>query len=266
MFSLRDVQGEFAAALLDPDRPVPAAITTRGGAPRERRFAVYRNNVVSSLIDALGAAYPAVRRIVGDQFFRAMAGIFVRTHPPRSPVMALFGADFPAFVEQFPPASRLPYLASVARVERAWREAYDAPDADPAPLDTLSRVPPEHVADTTLAVHPSLRIVRSRWAAGSLWHANVIESDQGDGSIDVPVTTAQDVLVVRPALDVDVRILPPGNGAFLSALIGGATLGEAASRAAAEMREFDLTGAIGGIFAAGTIVGIKENVEGNRTE
>jgi putative DNA-binding protein len=36
-------------------------------------YNVYRNNVTVSLIDALVAIYPAVQRITGGDFFRAMA-------------------------------------------------------------------------------------------------------------------------------------------------------------------------------------------------
>src|SRR3546814_5903028 len=65
-------------------------------------------------------------RIVGDEIFRAMARVYVASAPPHSPIMLDYGASFPDFIERFEPATTLPYLADVARIERAWIEAYHA--------------------------------------------------------------------------------------------------------------------------------------------
>ena len=67
-------QAAFAAALLDPQRPCPEGLFSANGADPASRFAVYRNNVQSSLINALADSYPVVLQLVGDEFFRAMAG------------------------------------------------------------------------------------------------------------------------------------------------------------------------------------------------
>jgi hypothetical protein len=91
----------FAAALDDPAVATPAMTHGRMGAPDARRFAVYRNNVAVGLIGAIEARYPVSRRIAGDDLFRAMARVFVRTHRPRTPVMIAYGAEFPEFVADY---------------------------------------------------------------------------------------------------------------------------------------------------------------------
>ncbi len=68
--SLRERQRNFASALLDPNMPVPAGLVGPDREPSEKRFNVYRNNVVVGLVETLRAAFPAVRRIVGDEFLR----------------------------------------------------------------------------------------------------------------------------------------------------------------------------------------------------
>jgi hypothetical protein len=112
------LRGEAAlrTAILDPGAPTPAGLADGAGRPATRRFAVYRNNVVASLSEALEVAFPAIAKLVGNGFFRAMAGIFVRAHPPRSPLMMLYGAEFPDFLATFAPVAHLPYLADVARL------------------------------------------------------------------------------------------------------------------------------------------------------
>ena len=89
-----DRQREFAAALLDPERPTPSGIIGPDGDVCPKRFAVYRNNVVMGLTEILKAAYPVARRLVGEEFFDAMAGIYVRAEPPRSPILSSTGGPF----------------------------------------------------------------------------------------------------------------------------------------------------------------------------
>ncbi len=145
---------EFAAAILDPDRPVPAGLIGPDGEPSAKRFAVYRNNVVAGLCDTLKAAFPAVRRIVGDAFFAAMARTYVLREPPNSPLMLDYGAGFAGFVDAFEPAAALRYLSDVARLERAWVEAYHAPEAEPLDPTVLAGIAPDELPHISLLLHP----------------------------------------------------------------------------------------------------------------
>lgn len=241
-------QAAFADALLNPDAPPPDDVAKVDGRPAEKRFAVYRNNVVVSLIAALAAAYPTSKKLVGEQFFDAMAGVFVRAHPPQSPLMMFYGAEFPDWIDQFPPAATVPYLGDVARVERARREAYHAADAEP--LDpsrfqhAVAGVSQERVAEMVFLMHPSLRLVRSAHPVFSIWaDANGHEMEVTPGG--------EDVLVVRPRDEVTMRALPPGAFTFLTALSREATLAEAASRAAADTPAFDLGANLAGLLESG---------------
>ena len=135
-------EGAFAKALLDQDAGVPDALKGRDGSGPARRFAVYRNNVYASLIDALAGRFPATVKLVGDEFFRAMAREYVEKTPPRSAVLLRYGGDFPDFIGAFPPAAAVPYLADVARLEWVWHEAYHAADAEPLSQEALSALGP----------------------------------------------------------------------------------------------------------------------------
>jgi hypothetical protein len=59
----------------------------------------------------------------------------------------------------------MPWLADVARIERAWLDAYHAADAVPLPAAALATVPQEKLADLVFIAHPATRIVRSRFSA-----------------------------------------------------------------------------------------------------
>jgi hypothetical protein len=56
-------------------------VTDPAGRPAGARFDVYRNR------EALVTGFPVVHALVGDAFFRAMAGVFLRAHPPTSPIL-----------------------------------------------------------------------------------------------------------------------------------------------------------------------------------
>jgi hypothetical protein len=75
-------QTTFRQGLLDPTMPAPEGLINPDGAQATKRYDVYRNNVAVSLSDALESAFPVIRKLVGDQFFRAMAGVYLRKHPP----------------------------------------------------------------------------------------------------------------------------------------------------------------------------------------
>src|SRR5689334_8738140 len=111
-----DSQRVFAESLLASSRPMPPGLVGPDGEPSPKRFAVYRNNVVVGLVDALRGNFPAVCRIVGEEFFRALARAYATRHPPASPVLLDYGGGFPDFIATFEPAAPLPYLADVAKI------------------------------------------------------------------------------------------------------------------------------------------------------
>ena len=252
MQQLAERQRGFAAAILDPALPMPDGLVGPDREPGPKRFAVYRNNAVVGLTETLKDAFPAVHRIVGVDFFRAMARAYVMVEPPRSPILLDYGAGFPDFIRQFEPAAGLPYLADVARIERAWTEAYHAPEAPPIDPGAFMAIAPDQLPAIQLALHPSLRLVRSQFPALTIWQMNV-----ADG-VPAPVDLAaggEDVLVVRPLPDVEVRSIPSGSLEFLQALADGKPVLAALEAALIASSRFDLSANLSELLRAGAVVG-----------
>ncbi|HEY0144608.1 MAG TPA: DNA-binding domain-containing protein [Methylovirgula sp.] len=243
---------EFSPALINPERETPDAVTGPNGKLAIKRFNVYRNNVTVSLIDALASIYPAVQRITGVDFFRAMARFHIRATPPHSPLLFEYGRDFPAFIERYQYAQSLPYLGDVARVERAWLDAYHAADASPLAPEALAAVSPERLADVVFIPHPATRIVRSQFSAVTIFAAN--RTDGPIGLIESAVP--EDALITRPDLEVVVRHLPPGGAIFLTHLVAGETLGAAVAATLEIEPSFDIPASISGMIEAGAFTTI----------
>jgi hypothetical protein len=253
--SQRDVRplryaAAFSSALMTPDLKTPSLVIGPNGKSGTKRYNVYRNNVTVSLIDALAAVFPAVQRITGVEFFRAMTRFYVRETPPRSPLLFEYGHGFPEFIERYQYASQMPWLADVARIERSWLDAYHAADADPLSADDLADALSERLADLRFAPHPATRVIRSRFAAVTIFAANRTRSPFGEINAAEP----EDALITRPTYDVVVRRLPPGGAAFLLALLAGRPLRAAVASALDVAPSFDIAASIAGMIEAGTFV------------
>jgi Putative DNA-binding domain len=245
-------QSDFAARLIDGGLPLPQGVTSWTSEAPARRFNVYRNNMRGALAEALAVRYPAVLRLVGEDFFQVMARDYAVGNLPRSPVLISYGRDFPAFIAGFAPAATLPYLADVARLESAHWEAYHAADVEPLGADVFAALDPSTLADLRVTMLPSVTVISSCHPIISIWRTNVADEDVA--AIDL--SQAEDALIVRPALDVEVRKLPPGGATFLSLLQQGISLGQAAGVAADSGPDFDLASNLAGLMQSKIVASI----------
>lgn len=224
-------QHAFAAALLDAALPVPAGLSAWNGSEPAARFAVYCNNVVHSLVNVLADTFPVVRQLVGDEFFGAMAQLYLVEHPPASPLMHRYGAGLSAWIADFEPATALPYLSDVARLEWSRLCAFHAADAAPIEVQALVGLmqAPERLAGTTLALHPTLAIVRSTHPIVSLWSAHQHDDDARDEQLSaLRMDRAEAALVFRdPSDDALVLELPDADAQLAAAIAAGASLAAA---------------------------------------
>lgn len=235
-----DWQQQFVAALTDVEAPLPAGATPR-------RFAVYRNNIAVGQAEALAASFPAVRALVGEDFFAALAAVYRRASPPRGPVLAEWGADFGDFLEGFPPVAELPYLADVARVEFARLTALHAADATALPIAALGAVTADQMPELRLRLHPSVHLIDSAWPVVSLRAAAL---DPALAAM-VDMTRAEVALVARPADHLLTQAIDPGLAALLRGVMAGQKLGELALG----LGESDFAPALARVFGLGLIIG-----------
>src|SRR5262245_50676916 len=151
MSELIEIQGTFARAL--DGEPAEALVSLFASDARgiDRRLGVYRSNLVGSTTHALTAAYPVVAKVVGAEFFAAMAREFAKCVPSKDGDLNWFGVQLAEFLEGFAPVRELPYLPDLARLEWSVHRAHYA--ADVAPLDVI------RLAGVAPAEQPGLRLL-----------------------------------------------------------------------------------------------------------
>ncbi len=175
--SLASFEDAFAQALFAAPGEADDAVADLVAQPA---FAVYRNTVTKSCIDALQANFPAVTRLVGEEWFRGAAAEYVARERPNTPSLQAYGATFAAFLGDFAPAAELPYLADVARLDRFWIESHGALDAPVLGATDLVGVDAGVLAGAVLVPHPA-----ARWAwfaeapVYSIWRDNRARETNG---------------------------------------------------------------------------------------
>ncbi|AJY44645.1 DNA-binding domain-containing protein [Martelella endophytica] len=240
----------FAAALLSPPpRVAPAGVVNPLGGPAEKRFGVYRNNVAVGLKGALGDIFPVTRDLVGERFFGAMAHEYIEGNPPHSPVLAQYGHGFADFVASFQPARDLPYLADVARLERAWLDAYHARDAAPLDHQGLAGIDGDALMAMALSPHPAARLLEFESAAVTIFK----RIKAGAGLKGVDPASPERALVTRPFYEVAVQAIDAADFTFLAAIMNGETLARAAETALATNDDFDLAAGFALLLRSGAI-------------
>jgi hypothetical protein len=257
MHALLELQRAFGAALAQRGGTAPSAPLFRG--PQDRtvaRLAVYRGNVHGNRTKALTAAYPIVRKIVGEDFFDAMAHEYARGHPAAGGDLNEYGEQLAGFVAAFPHTQDLPYLPDVARMEWLAHRAYYAADGaafDPA---RLAGVPSFRYVDLNPALAPACALLESDWPLARIW---AVHQDDFEGKIEVDLDAGPDrILIHRPRWRVRVVALRPGDYRLLESVSAGATLGGALEAAVEEEPGFDPAAALHAWVEAGVIADIAE--------
>ncbi|MGU7778977.1 HvfC/BufC family peptide modification chaperone [Burkholderia sp. PU8-34] len=247
--SLIELQQAMSRSLLShADDDAAAAVLADGLDPRSR-LNIYRNTAASVLVNALRLAFPAVRRLVGAEFFDGAAGLFCAAAPPRSAWLDEYGEQFPAFLAELPQTASVPYVADVARLE--WQVNAVLHASDVAPLDParLARLDEDALRALRLQPHPATRLVRCDYPADVVWRAVLEQDDRTLRTIDLADGPVH-LLVQRIAEAIDTLRLSAGEWRICSALFAG----EAIDAALACAPEADGHALVGVCLARGCFI------------
>jgi len=249
----------FAEALQHPTTDPATLLQPVEDGDHRRRFDVYRNNRMMSLIETLHNTYPVLSQLVGDEFFKAAASAFIDRNPPVQPVMAEYGGEFGTFVASLPNTEKLPYLKDIAELEWWLLQAYHCADMPILQLTALAEIAPDSMMDLRLACHPALHGVGSQWPIGGIWTL----CTEGSGADfeahkKVDMLEGEFVIITRPEMNVLVNKITESAFVFLNAIQNGSTLGDAADQGLSCDKEFNAGEHLSGLVSLGAFSGVIE--------
>ena len=202
-----------------------------------RGLQAYQANGLALAERALGAAYPVLAQLIGDESFAPLARHFWRRHPPCRGDMACWGDGLAGFLEASSQLADEPYLGDVARIEWALHRAAAAADAqaDPHSFALLSSADPTEV---TLTLGTGVLLLASAYPVASIVNAHLLDEPAlADAAALLHAGAAESVLVWRQGFRPRVRAVTAAEYALLAALQAGSTLDtaldDALTRAAA---------------------------------
>jgi hypothetical protein len=218
----------------------------------ERGIEVYRNNYRGNLHDTLASAYPVIRQLVGESFFRLLAKRFIEQHPSRSGNLHQYGKEMAEFLAQFENARHLHYLPDMARLEWAYHRAYFADDVAPFDLGRLAAVTPESYVDLRWHLHPSCALITSSFPISAIWQAHQ-DAVSADFNIDMN-NCGEDLLVYRNGLNLEIVSISADGYRWLTQMQQGKAMGAATETTLFEFPDFDLATTLRHWLAQGVLV------------
>jgi len=230
MTALHDLQCLFRDAVFedDPDgnalRAVSEHVNPTPGLSAADHVLIYRRAILGTLVRGLGYIFPVCKQLLGEQFFDAMARVYARMSPSRSPDLANYGEDFADFIAGFEPAESLPYLPDLARLEWLWHRVFHAPDEAGMDTSALGEVPEATVERIVFRLPASAALLPSDFPIHRIWQVNQEDWD-GDQHVQLDDGGVR-VIVWRQGYDMRIDELNADQWWLLNAIARGAPFGE----------------------------------------
>lgn len=224
--TLKDTQEQFKKIILEPEslRENMAFVQTcyEGKIPLEKRFEVYRGNLISSLTDVVTSTYELITALTGEDFASSMAREYILQNIPERANMNTYGGTYAEFIESFNPAQSLPYLPDIARLEWAMHLSYygaDEPDID---LTALSEEDNFEILELVLKDH--VHLLQSNYPLDQIRNA-CLDPNQA-GTLSLEQEAPSHFLITRPKFVAELEPISKDVYDFLLLIQNKNSLGE----------------------------------------
>jgi hypothetical protein len=118
---------------------------------------IYREQFWLRHVDSLREDFPTLLHLLGNEAFADLARAYVLAHPPASFTLRDLGVELAAFVAKTAPWKDDAVLAEAARLEWAFIEAFDAPDALPLDPSTLANASEDAWGNARIRFQPAMQ-------------------------------------------------------------------------------------------------------------
>lgn len=229
---LAELQAAYGGYLLTGQSAALAPAIVADAFEAAERLAIYRNNFLIGLGEALKANFPVTLQLVGRDFFEQAARHFVLSHPPQRPCMFEYGAAYPDYLRDLPQLAGMPYVAEMARFEFSRIAAYNAPAEACISAEQLAGLSPERLDALPIRLARHVQTISVGAPVVALWEAHQ-KSEPDLAAIDM-TARPRTLLVCRPDRSLMVQELRSFAARFLSAARTDTRLGLAAAQCGAD--------------------------------
>jgi hypothetical protein len=225
--SLHETQRWLARIILDPGAVETGALdasdTLAHDADTARiRLGAYTDGYPARLEEALAEAFPALRRVLGDEIFHGMVERYVPAAPAGIYNLNDVGAPLPAWLASDQVARAVPLAPDLARLELAVQRAFHATLLPPFDATPLASWGPEEWDGAIVRFQAGVALVRSAWPIHDVWQARTQPRDTSDLAAE-----PQNVVVARAGFRVTATLTAADEAMLLERLLAGERLGPA---------------------------------------
>ena len=134
-----------------------------------KRLSIYANAYQLRIIEALAAAYPNLKALLGDDLFDQTARSYITNYPSTYRNMRWVGDEMAAYLTHKLP--QYPVAAEMAQFEWALGLAFDAEEFPSLQLQEIAAVAPESWADLCFDLQPCVQFCHCKQNTVALWQA-----------------------------------------------------------------------------------------------
>lgn len=225
--SLPELQQHFIAAIFDRSKRPLAAEHVRGHGEldAEQRVGIYCNSVHGILLQYLSSLYPVCQELVGEQFFERLSDEYVDAQPPTTPFLADYGGEFADFLLQHEALANMPWLADVARLERARQLAWNGINQAPSDFAQIASLDEQQQASLQFELPASMQLLTSVYATHQVWLAHQVEDYPEKLPLErIQIQQASYIVVWRVGRKLQQVLLDEMDWNFLTAIQQGSYL------------------------------------------
>jgi hypothetical protein len=184
---------------------------------------IYREQFWRRHLASLRDDYPTVLALLGDARFESLVADYLEAHPPRTFDLRQLGADLPVFVASLASLAEEPILADAARYDRAFMEAFDAPEGGTFDPSSLATAAEDAWPSARITFQPSVIPIATRFPL----HAYRVAVRRGELPGERPAPRIEHNVVYRSDTLIYARPIEPMAFDLIGALRHDAPLGEA---------------------------------------
>ena len=163
---------------LAPSKDCFTWIEASSGASPGERLDIYAEAYFARLLESLSADFESLLRVLGEEAFTRLIADYLKAYPSHEKNIGEVGRHLGSFLKSHDFSEDLPFLPDLALLESAVIESFYADDVPPLPVSILTEISAEEWPLAQFQLDPSVVLLESEWAVGSLWLAQNEEETQ----------------------------------------------------------------------------------------